>query len=471
MKILEMLRAKLAELNEKRSAAVAEMDAIVEVAQTETRSALTADEEVAFAAAEEIVRGIDTDIEATEARIGELEKIAERSARAAAGSGHRRPIVPGVADVVTVEDTRGMSPMQIADAVTRSLEARGADLTAVRPLLQRHRDDLAWTRQLLARSTEVYTSAWMKLMSGRSEQLSNEERAAIAVGTSTQGGYLVPTHLDPTLIITNVGSSNAIRAISRVVTLTRENTWNGVTTAGVTMSWDAELAEVSDDSPSFANPQIPTYEAHGFVQTSRQAFDDIAGLASDVLMLFADARDRLEGAAHATGSGSGQPTGIFTAITGSQLVVSTTAATIGLVDLQATKRAVPVRWRNRSTWVSAPVYADAVFSLGSAVGASYSGTLIDGNANQWLSRPVVETDDAPTTQTTTTKDAEIILGDFSNYLIVDKPGSTSIEFIPHLFNTANNLPDGRSGWFMRFRSGADSVNDAAFRLLVDKTSA
>jgi predicted phage gp36 major capsid-like protein len=56
-------------------------------------------------------------------------------------------------------------------------------------------------------------------------------------------------------------------------------------------------------------------------------------------------------------------------------------------------------------------------------------------------------------------------------VIVDKPGSTSIEFIPHLFNTSNNLPDGRRGWYMHFRNGADSVNDLAFRILQDKTTA
>jgi len=54
---------------------------------------------------------------------------------------------------------------------------------------------------------------------------------------------------------------------------------------------------------------------------------------------------------------------------------------------------------------------------------------------------------------------------------VDKPGSTSVEFIPHFFNTSNNLPDGRRGWYMHFRNGSDSVNDLAFRLLVDKTTA
>ena len=202
----------------------------------------------------------------------------------------------------------------------------------------------------------------------------------------------------------------------RAVTLTNENTWNGVTSAGVTMSWDAELAEVSDDSPTVAAAQVPTYTAAGLVQASFQAFGDISGLASDVLMLFADARDRLEAAAHATGSGSAQPTGIFTAITGSQAVVSTTAATIGLVDLQAVKRALTPRFRNQATWVMAPVYGDAIKTLGTALSASYTNDLTEANTSRLLGRPVVETDDAPTTQTTTVKDAEIIFGDFSQFV-------------------------------------------------------
>jgi predicted phage gp36 major capsid-like protein len=33
----------------------------------------------------------------------------------------------------------------------------------------------------------------------------------------------------------------------------------------------------------------------------------------------------------------------------------------------------------------------------------------------------------------------------------------------HLFS--NNRPSGQRGWFARYRTGADSVNDGAFRIL------
>lgn len=366
---------------------------------------------------------------------------------------------------------------QLIDANLRAIDGRiasGPNQAHFEMLMKRHAKDGQWARNLLARSRDEYLSAWSKYITGRSELLTNEERAALAVGTNTQGGYLVPTHLDPSLILTNSGSSNLIRGISRVVTLTGgANTWHGVTTAGATISWDAELSEVSDDTPSVGTIAIPVYSAKGLIQASIEAFEDIDSVQSDAMMLFADARDRLEGAAHATGSGSGQPKGIVTALDASTTVeiTSTTAATIGEVDIHGVYRSVPIRWRGNSTWLMNPLYSLAIKRLGTAVSSAYSGDLTTPVTDRILGRPLVESDDMPTTQTTTALDNEIVFGDFSNYIIVDKPGSTSVEFIPHLFNTANNLPDGRRGFYMHFRSGADAGNILAFRLLQDKTSA
>lgn len=463
MKYADTLRARVAAITEEREALKAEADSLT---VTETRSI----EEVDARASEIIARSAELKAEAAaaEARAAELDAIEEeRNATPKAPN-----FIPAKQDKA-IDDVARMTFTQASDLVARQADEHGIDADHARVIMRRHRNDVAFVRNLAARATDAYQSAFVKLMTGRDVMLSAEERAALAVGTNTQGGYLVPTHLDPTIILTNSGTSNAIRAISRVVTLTNENTWNGVTSAGSTFSWDAELTEVSDDTFGVDRAGIPVYTGRGFVQASVEAFDDIANLASDVLMIFADGRDRLEAAAHATGTGSNQPTGIFTALDANTNVevTSATAATIALADLQGLKRAVPIRFRNSSTWLMNPVYGDAIKALGTALSASYSTDLTQSNTDLLLGRPLVETDDAPSTQTTTVRDNEIVLGDFSNYVIVDKPGSTSIQFIPTMFNTANNLPDGRSGWFMRFRSGADSVNDLAFRLLQDKTSA
>lgn len=362
--------------------------------------------------------------------------------------------------------------------VMRLLEDRGDiepdNLAHVQKVLKAHSRDREWANGIVARSTEEYASAWLKMIQGREFELTTEERTVLGVTTSANGKYLLPTHLDPTIILTSALSTNEVRKIARVVTLTDGSAnWNGITSAGVTASWDGEVVEVSDDTPTFGNPSIPTVRAQALVQASISAVEDISDLGNDVMMMFADAKDRLEGAAHAVGVGTTTPKGVFTAVhavSGSR-VVSGTAATIALADLHSVYQNTPKRYRVRGQWLANPLYTLAIKALGTAVSASYSGNLADPPTGRILGHDVVESDDAPTAQTTTALDDEVLFGDFSQFVIVDRPGGMSVEYIPHLFNTANNLPDGRRAWYATWRNGADCTNTDAFRLLVDKTSA
>jgi len=341
-------------------------------------------------------------------------------------------------------------------------------------MIKRHKKDVSWSRNLLSRMQPDYIGAFEKLMTGRDVFLTDVERAAIAVGTNTAGGYLVPTHLDPTLILTNSGAKDVVRDMSRVVTLTGgANKWNGVTTAGSTASWDAELTEVSDDTPPIAPVQIPVFSAKSLIQASIESFEDITGLASDVQMLLSDSRIRLEALAHMTGNGTTQPCGIFTALDANVAseISLTTGSTFTRADLAAVANALGDRWTDGSQWLMHPGMLERIAALGTALGASYSTDMTQRPTDQLLGYPVRRSFTAPNVFQTTTIDNLLVFGDFSNFVIVDKPGSTSIEFIPHLFNVSNNLPDGRRAWYMHFRNGSDSVNDLAFRLLQDKTTA
>lgn len=472
MKALELARAERARLEEARSAAIEAMETVAQTALDETRS-LTPEDDAAVAARQAEIVDLDAQLATIGERVAELEAIEARSQAIAARPALQIISKPETNDVLS---DRHASPQQLADAVTRSLEGRveaPENEEHARKIVLRHKGDTEWARGILARSTEDYTTGWAKMVTGRADRLTAEERTALSTLTSANGDYLVPTHLDPTIILTNSGSSNAIRAISRVVTLTRpgDSSWQGITSAGVTASFDAQLTEVSDDSPTFGQPSVAVHKAQALIQGSIEFFDD--AFANELMMLFADARDRLEGAAHATGTGTNEPWGIFTALDANTNVeiVSDTAAAIFKEDLDEVYRTVPVRWRGRGTWLMHPIWAQAVQNLGTALSNKYSTNIVEGTTGTLYGRPVVESDDAPSSATTTVRDNEIVFGDFSNYVIVDKPGSFAIEYIPMLFNTANNLPDGRRGWYAHWRTGADSVNDLGFRLLQDKTSA
>ena len=480
--MLEIVKRALAALREQRAAAHAELNAIAPAIEARGADATATPEEEARAAALiGDITTLDAKIAEHEARVAELEQIEARAvagnkAVAAAGLQFIKPTEPA-----HIDDVRAMNVTQLTDVIKRGAEERGIDSDHAAKIINRHagkftrNPDLAWARGLAARSTDAYASAFAKVFTGDTVTLTPEERAAIAVGTNTQGGFLVPTHLDPTIILTNSGTTNVVRQISRVETLTQGKVWNGISSAGITASFDAELAEVSDDSPSVAGPSVTLYTARALIMASIEAYEDIDGLSGQALAMFADARDRLEATKHCQGTGSSEPFGIFVAITnsGSQAIVSDTAATIALADLLEVKTSLTPRFRRNASWVYSPTWGDAIRVLGTALNASYTMDATGMNTDRLLGYNVYETDDAPSVATTTVKDAEIIFGDFSNFVIVDKPGSFSVSFIPPgtLTSTTTNLPNGSVGWFAWWRTGSDSVNDAAFRVLVDKTSA
>jgi HK97 family phage major capsid protein len=473
MKALDLVRDEIAAIEKQRAAAIEEMEAVATAAVSEERS-LDPEEAAKVEARQGEIAGYDEQLKALDEREAELVKIHERTEARAA-----RPSLQVIAkpDSLDVVEDRSATPQQLADALTRSLEDKveaPENMEHVRKLALRHKGDTEWARGLIVRSSEDYTNGFAKLVTGNEWQMTAEERTALSTVTDANGNYLVPTHLDPTVIITNSGTSNAIRGMSRVVTLTSpgDTSWQGITSAGVTASWDAQLAEVSDDSPTFGQPSIKAHKAQAFVQASIESAADIAGLAGEILGMFADARDRLEGAAHATGAGdaSNAPTGIFTALDANTNVeiLTDTANVVSKADLDEIYRTVPVRFRGRSSWLMNPLWLLEIQNL-TALGASYTTDLTEGLTMRLFGRPVVESDDAPATETTSANDNVLVFGDFSNYVIVDKPGSFAVEYIPHMFNTSNNLPDGRRGWYAYWRTGADSVNDSAFRLLQEKT--
>jgi HK97 family phage major capsid protein len=400
-----------------------------------------------------------------------------------AGGGQRGPEVMVQTDPFEIlrSNNSHMDKGEITRALVTSnlkaletLDVRDSGRESFERAVKKHARDTSWATNILARMRDDYITAFEKITVGQAVLLNEAERAAVAVGTNTAGGYLVPTHLDPTLIITNTGAKDVVRTISRVVSLTGgANKWNGVSTAGSTASWDAELTEVSDDTPPFAPVQIPVFSAKSLIQASIESFEDIASLGSDVQSLLADSRTRLEAAAHMTGNGTTAPTGIFTALDANTNVEVSLATghTWTLADLQGIANALGDRWTEGAQWLLHPKFLGEIQALGTALGATYTTDLTQPFTQQLLGHQVQQSFTAPSTSQTTTVDNLLVFGLFDNYVIVDKPGSTSIEFIPHLFNTSNNLPDGRRAWYMHFRNGADSVNDLAFRLLQDKTTA
>jgi HK97 family phage major capsid protein len=281
--------------------------------------------------------------------------------------------------------------------------------------------------------------------------------------TDSAGGYLAPFQLDPSVIIQSSGSRNDIRQVARQVIATSD-VWNGVSSAAVSWSWDAEATEVSDDSPTFAQPSIPNYKAAGFVPISFEAFEDAANVTSEIAKLLLQGKEDLEAVAFTTGTGSGQPTGIATALTGTASVINATVDdTFALGDLYALQGALPARYRSQASWLSTNLTYNLIRRFDTAGGAAFWTNLNADRPPLLLGRPAIESESMDGVINASNHNYNLIFGDFSNFVITDRIGLT-VEFLPHLLG-ANRRPNGQRGWYAYYRTGSDSVSDNAFRML------
>ena len=421
-----------------------------------------------------------------EARKAEFDALEAREARVAAArdavveraAGYDAPQV--MQRTETQIDVATASRQQVRDAALAIIDRDGSHLAArngdnVDRLVRSRNgncDGSQIAKRLVLTENDAYRSAFMKGVLHSSPAFTNDEARALdeframAEGTDSAGGYGVPVLIDPSIILTSGAAAAPVLDLARVVTITTDE-WRGVSSEGVSWSYDAEASEVSDDSPTLAQPTVPVYSARGFIPYSIEVGSDYPGFAEEMRRLMDQGYIDLVAQQTITGSGSSQPTGIFTALdanAASEVVVTTDGA-FGAVDLLKVWKSLPERYRGNATWIMNVDVENEIrtFAAG-ADSAYYTVDIAAGGIGTLFGRPIRTTDYAPEFTGTTDPANLLVVGDFSNYLIAQRAGM-SIELIPHLFGTGNGRPTGQRGWFATARHGMDSVNDLGFRLL------
>ncbi|WP_433174170.1 phage major capsid protein [Actinoallomurus sp. CA-150999] len=364
-------------------------------------------------------------------------------------------------------------------------------------LLRSHSDDNVDVSYLAMRTVITedphYRSAFLTMlaagMAGRPPMLTNDEITALrrlesfeqthsrsmAEATGTAGGFGVPVFIDPTIILTAQGTADidAILRISRVETITT-NQWKGVSSAGVTWSFDNEGTVVSDDSPTLAQPTVPVYMARGFVPYSIEVGQDYPGFASEMGRLLTEGYAELVTNKITLGSGTNEPRGIVTALAANTnvQVATTTAGTFAAGDVYKLWDALPRRFRRTASWMSSTNVENGVRQLGTGQvdsGANFSINLTQESVEKLFGREYVENEWMADLVTGTTAANLLIVGDFTNLVVAQRAGM-QVEPVQHLFDPSTGRPTGQRGLFAWARVGSNSVNDLGFRMLQNKTS-
>lgn len=360
------------------------------------------------------------------------------------------------------------------DAIERVAEVNDSGRERVTRILENESRSAApsvagkFAHRVLATSSDSYIRSFYKMLATFGQtgvadvDAQREVQRAMSL-TDGSGGYAIPLPIDPTLILDDDKSSNPFRRISTVRQVTTDSV-RFVQSGAPTFSWDAEAAEVSDDATTFTNVDIAIHKAQGFIPFSIEIGQDYPGFAADTAQLIAQGRDNLEATAFATGSGSGQPFGIVTALAGGSYEVATdVVATTDAGDVYDVQEELPAAFSAGASWVAHKKIYQHIRELGGSSNSDFWANMTQGVPAGLLGNPVYESSAMDSAPATTGQDI-MVLGDFSNYRILDRVGM-SIELVPHLFHLTTNLPSGQRGFYVHWRVGADSVLDRAFRLL------
>lgn len=403
---------------------------------------------------------------------------------------HRSQLVNGTVEAGTPHGTysgdvarESGDGHRVLDALVRSGNLPDAPAEAVAGLLDHghsygRRDASAYVR---AAGAPEYLSAFTKLFSGpmgahtwtpaeREAFGAAEYYRAMSVGSDSAGGYLVPLSLDPAIMITNGGVSSVLRQTARVVT-TLTDSWSGATSAGASADFLPEAAEVGDNSPTIAQPVIPTHRLSSFVPYSMEIGMDAVNFVPEMTKLLVDAAVNKETEKFVTGTGSGEPEGIITGLAGGSSVVTGTGEAFTLNQVYALQNALPPRFSLNASWMGNVGTLNSISAFETANGAR-SFPFVDATPSTLLRKPVYELSpmDGVINPAATEANHVLLYGDFAQgYVIVDRLGST-IEGIDNLFGP-NGRPTGQRGLVLWARVGAKVVNPNAFRVLNVPTTA
>lgn len=327
-------------------------------------------------------------------------------------------------------------------------------------------------RRMLQTGSPLYNRAFGKMMQKLSVNgLSGEESRALALGTDAAGGYAVPFQLDPTVILTSSGVINPLRQLARVVQIVGKK-WEGVTSAGVTVTRGAEGDEAPDSTPTLAQPSADTQRVQGFVPFSVELEQSWNAMRGEITMLLQDAKDTEEATSFITGDGTGTNPGglIGTMATGSKVGQTGAAGSLTVPDdVFAVEQALPPRFRPNASWMANKAIYNKIRSAAQSKGGLAGDLwvrLAAGQPPELIGYPAYEASSMDGTIEATGAAANLIavLGDFKRgFLIVDRIGM-SIELVPHLFGE-NGRPTGQRGIYAYWSNNCKILVPGAFRVL------
>lgn len=257
----------------------------------------------------------------------------------------------------------------------------------------------------------------------------------LSEGTDADGGYLVPEEFEHQ-IVTALDEANVIRSLAKVITTQNERKIP-VATGHSTAQWTAENAAYTESNPTFGQKQIDAFKLTDLVRVSTELLQDSAfDLEDYIAKEFARAFGIAEEQAFCVGTGTNQPTGIFTANGGTVGVTSASATAITVDEVLNLVYALKSPYRRNAKFLMNDATVSLLRKLKDQNGAYlWQPSVQAGQPDRLLG---YEIHTSPYVPTVAANAFAIAFGDFDNYWIADRAGKT-VQRLNELYATNGQI--------------------------------
>ncbi len=257
----------------------------------------------------------------------------------------------------------------------------------------------------------------------------------LSEGVDADGGYLVPEDFERNIVMA-LEEENVIRSLAKVITTQHERKIP-VATGHSTAQWTAENAAYTESNPTFGQKQIDAFKLTDLCRVSVELLQDSAFDIEDYLMKeFARAFGIAEEEAFCVGTGTNQPTGIFTANGGTVGVTAAANNAITADELISLVYALKSPYRRNAKFLMNDATISAIRKLKDQNGAYlWQPSLQAGQPDRLLGYDLYT---SPYVPTMAAGALTVAFGDFKNYWIGDRAGRT-VQRLNELYATNGQI--------------------------------
>ena len=249
------------------------------------------------------------------------------------------------------------------------------------------------------------------------------------------GGYLVPEEFERQ-IISGLDEANVIRSIAKVIT-THHDRKIPVAVGHSAATWTAENAAFTESNPTFGQKQIDAFKLTDLIRVSVELLQDSEfDLEDYIANEFSRAFGAAEEEAFCVGTGTNQPTGIFTANGGTVGVTAASATAITVDEAISLVYALKSPYRRNAKFLMNDATVSLLRKLKDNNGAYlWQPSVQAGQPDKLLGYDLYT---SPYVPTVASGALAIAFGDFQNYWIGDRAGRT-VQRLNELYATNGQI--------------------------------